>query len=376
MGRRAKGLGSVRQLPSGRWQGRIMLPGRAAPYTTSHATKTGAERALRDAYLRAERGQLPGDGRLTVNQWLDTWLADVVKPERAPRTYETYEQYCRLYLRPHLGKLKLVKLNASDVQRMLRVMQEAGLSPKTRNHARTILSVALTVAVRFDLLDRNVAMLTAPPTVRRTPRRALSGEDGRAILAAVKGSWLFPIVLTALGLGLRQEEVLGLTWPCVDFERGEVRIERVLYRARTKNMDGVRPFSLLAPKNDGSQRVVPLPGIVGDALRAQPERGRVEPHGDWHQQLVFCSTAGAPLDGTYVTHRFQAFLVRAGLPVIRFHDLRHGTASFLCSLGVPIHVAMRILGHAQASMLLSVYAHAHDDDLRKAMDALNDLLAD
>lgn len=367
---RAHGTGNVRQLDSGSWHGRIRLPN-GDRFSYTHPHKRTVERKLHEARLKAEAGRAMPDPTMKLSAWLDRWLDDIVRPHKEPRTYEAYAQYARLYLRPALGEKKLARLAAADVQAMLNGMAARGLSAQTMVHARAVLRQALNAAMRFDILERNVAALVELATPEPHNVRPLTAEDARKVLAAVKGTRLECLVLVTMALGLRQEEVLGLTWEAVDFAREEIRIERVLVRSRERrDTNDKRLFELRPPKTRKSRRTVPLPSAVLCALRAHKEQQVTVAH--WN--LVFASTASAPLDGSDVTHRFQKALVRVGLPPMRFHDLRHGAASFLLSINAPPHVAMRILGHSNPKITLDIYAHANDAEVRAAMKAMGELL--
>lgn len=376
---RAHGTGNVRQLDSGSWHGRIRLPS-GDRFSYTHPHKRTVERKLHEARLKAEAGRALPDPTMKLSAWLDRWLDDIVRPHKEPRTYEVYEQYARLYIRPALGDKKLARLAAADVQAMLNGMQKRGLSAQTMVHARAVLRQALNAAMRWDIIDRNVATLVELPPPEPHTVRPLTAEDARKVLAAVKGTRLGCLVLVAMALGLRQEEVLGLTWEAVNFEREEIRIEKVLVRSRERRDEGgSRIFELRLPKTPKSRRTIPVPAVIVSALCAHKERqlhegARLGHDAGIGRGLVFPSANGAPLDGSDVTHRFQNALVRAGLPHMRFHDLRHGAASFLLSINAPPHVAMRILGHSNPKITLDIYAHANDTEVRKAMDEMGKLL--
>lgn len=193
-------------------------------------------------------------------------------------------------------------------------------------------------------------------------------DEVSQLLAAMKGNRLEALILTCMGLGIRQGEALGLRWDRdIDFESRVVRIRQQL-------QDG----ELKRTKRPRSVRTIPMPAFVHAALNDQAQRQETDRQlaGDrWTETgLVFTSLVGTPLDGKNVTHRFPTILKNAGLRHQRFHDLRHACASLLLAQGVHPRVVMDILGHTSLKMTMSVYSHTTLDLQREAMDRLDGAL--
>lgn len=154
----------------------------------------------------------------------------------------------------------------------------------------------------------------------------------------------------AVTTGLRQGELLGLRWAEVDFEDGTLRVRQALQRGQ-----------FVEPKTARSRRSINLPERALGALRRQralQAEQRLAAGPDWRDNgLVFASSIGTPLDGVNVTKRFQALLARAGLPRMRFHDLRHCAATLLIHAGVDMRVVMEVLGHSTIATTMNLYAH-------------------
>jgi integrase len=184
----------------------------------------------------------------------------------------------------------------------------------------------------------------------------LSPDQAREFLDGIHGDRLEALYLVALGVGLRQGEILGLAWSDIGFVSSTLAVRHALQR-----VDG--RLILVEPKSVTSHRVVVMPAIVLDALRAHRTRQREDrllAGSRWHDDergLVFTTTIGTPMDGIAVTRRFQALLLAAGLPRQRFHDLRHACASLLLAQGVSPRVVMEALGHSQISLTLNTYSH-------------------
>ena len=213
--------------------------------------------------------------------------------------------------------------------------------------------------MRWDLIGRNVAALVDAPTVPKREIKALTVSNAKAILDAVTGDRLEGLFTIALAVGLRQSEALALQWSDIDLEGGSLRVERVLQRVGGE-------YRFFDPKNDSSRRTVPLPRELRTALhkhRARQLEERLKAGSAWQSDEF-----GTPLSGYHVTRQFRKLLEGSGLASMRYHDLRHGATSLMAALGVPVGVAMEILGHAQISTTMNIYAHVAPEYQRDAME--------
>jgi len=166
-GRRGPGDGNVRFRADGRWEARAVLEIGGVATRRSFFGKTRREAADKMAAAQeAARSGLPVPGRkLTVGAYLDTWLRDAARPTVRSRTAETYEMIVRVHLTPGLGRHRLADLRPEQVQAFLNSKVASGLSPRTVNHLRAVLRRALNQALRWGLVQRNVAVLVQPPRV-------------------------------------------------------------------------------------------------------------------------------------------------------------------------------------------------------------------
>lgn len=371
MSKRGNAEGSISKRRDGRWEARVSLGyadgrrQRRAFYGKSRqevARKLGrAQRALADGL------PLPSE-RQTLGTFLEDWLRDSAARKVRPRTLQRYGEIVGLHLAPKLGRLPLAKLTPQHVERMMNEALAAGASPQSAAHHRAVLRTALNVAMRWGLLGRNVASLAEPSHVPEREVRALSPADARALLEAVRGDRLEALFTVALALGLRQGEALGLRWSDVDLDGDTLRVQRSLQRVD-------REWCFMAPKTARSRRTVALPSPVTAALREHRTRQLEERlrlgaawQGNQWGDLVFADEAGGPLSGFHVSRRFRALLALAGLPPMRYHDLRHGAASLMAAQGVPARVAMEVLGHAQISTTMNIYTHVAPELARDAAD--------
>jgi integrase len=306
-----------------------------------------------------------------VGAFLKRWLEDCAKPKVRHRTYVSYEQLIRLHLIQGLGHLRLAKLGPDDVQHFLNRKRATGLSARSVQYLHAVLRHALGQALRWGLVGRNVASLVDPPRAQRPEVRPLSPEQARDLLKLLKSDRLEGLYSVALGVGLRQGEALGLHWSDVDLEAGTLTVRVTLQRIGKK-------IEFVEPKTARSRRTIALPAVAVAALRRHRSRQlkeRLVAGTDWKEHgLVFASSIGTPLDSRNVTHRLQEMLDDAGLPRLRFHDLRHTAASLLLAQGVHPRVVMEILGHSQIKLTMDTYSHVIPALQREAADKMNAIL--
>ncbi|HSL00538.1 MAG TPA: site-specific integrase, partial [Rubrobacteraceae bacterium] len=342
--RRAKGEGGVYERKDGRWAGQYVVETATGPKRRYVYAKTRKEAAakLRKAMGERDAGMAFEAGSLTVGEFLDSWLNDSVRGSVRQRTWDRYEQLCRVHIKPALSRVKLKVLTPAHLQRLYRQKLDSGLSRRTVQYIHATLRRVLGQAVRWGLIPRNVAEAVDAPRPNRGETRPLSPEQARAFLQAAHGDRYEALYVLALTTGLRQGELLGLRWEDVDLDGGELQIRRTLVTRSGEHTFG-------EPKTARGRRTVALVPMATDVLRSHRERQRDV--GLWYPGgLVFTTSKGTPVDPQNMTCRsFRPLLKRAGLPEIRFHDLRHTAATLMLSGGVHPKIVQEILGHAQIS---------------------------
>jgi integrase len=380
MTKRGNGEGSIFQRASDeRWVGVITLTKPGQPRKRkSIVRRTRAEvvAALRELHRDLDNGIVPVGDRQTTGTYLAGWL-DTVQDLR-PRTRLRYRELLVGHVVSEIGAIPLAKLTPSDVRSLLQKLRTKPgrygrtLSPQTVLHCRSVLRRALSDAVRDGAIMRNVASgkLVSPPKVERHEIPALTPEQADAIEAAVHEDQLGPLYATALWTGMRQGELLGLTWDAVDFEGRWIHVRQTYGRvAGTGGFD--------KPKTEKSRRHVPMIDETVAALRDQRKRQaavRLLAGPDWQDlDLVFTDSLGRPLDPTQVSKRLHVLLAPIGLERLRFHDLRHGCATLLIRRGVSIVMVAKILGHSTPVTTMNVYAHVAEDSLQEAMGRMSGL---
>ncbi len=364
---RANGDGAIYKRPDGRWTGRYFdADGKRHDL---YGKNRGDVKDKLDRAQENVRKALPVlVARETVAQFMDRWLRDVAAQRVRETTLERYQGDVRLHIVPKLGKRKLTEVTPAVAQAFLNELHAEGLGARSVAHCRAVLRVALGRALREGLVGQNVAKLVDVPRETPKPVDALTPGDARALLDAFKGHEYEALITVALATGMRQGELLGLSWEDVDLDAGTLTVRRQLQRIGGQD-------KLVELKTRRSRRTLALPSVAVEALRAQRARQnetRLALGTDWQGSgRVFTTATGGFLNGSSVTHRYQARLKDAGLPVRSFHHLRHGAASLLLAKGASMRVVMEQLGHSQITLTMNTYAHIAPELLRDAADKLN-----
>jgi integrase len=338
--------------------------------------KTEAEVIARKRKLQADldRGLPLPDERRTTNDYLLWWGREVLPGTVKDSTADDYRWILDHYVIPHVGGIRLAKLTPQHVQSMMRSLERGGLSPRTQRYARTVLGRALRHAERWGMVVRNVASLVDPPSLDGTKLDdALNLDEATLLLNAAKGDRLQALVSVALAVGLRRGEALGLLWSDVDLNEGTVTVSGTL--KRRPGIGLVRD----TPKTASGRRTIPLPRVCVGALREHKRRQaaeRLAAGPGWKMtDYVFTTPIGSPIDPRNLTRHYHALTERAGLGHGRFHALRHSAATIMLSMGVPLEVISKTLGHAGYAITADIYAHVGSDLQRRAADAMDRALS-
>lgn len=363
--RSANGEGSIYKRQDGRWEAAISLDTVTGKRKRVHfygRTRQEVHKKLIAAKAQADSGIALPDRQWHLDEYLDYWLEEIVKPSRRPKTYQQYESVSRLYLKPELGRTLLTKLSVSLVQSFINEqfaqVESRGQSKRKVHTMRAVLSAALSRAMREELVTRNAARLVELHPDVRKHIQPWSADEATRFLDAARSSQLFPAYAFLLLLGLRRGELLGLRWQDVDFERDEIRIRQQLQRVGGKLLFG-------PVKTTAGERSLPLIPWARELLLKQ-SRERVG--------LVFSDTNGEPIRPERFYRTFLRLSSAAGIRPIKIHHARHTTATLLKKLGVPDRDIQAVLGHSHISVTQEIYQHADLEDRRAALSLLFDSL--
>lgn len=392
--KRPYGEGSVFQRKDGTWVGVTRYVDPVSGETKKHYVYgkgqkdvSGKKRAFEEDL---KNGIIPTAGKVTLSQWLDTWLETYVKIRVRQNTYEGYKRVVEGHLKPTLGSTPVKNLRPDQVQKMLNEKLLTGnlrdkgkpLGPRQVEYIYAVLHMALERALKDGLVSRNVCDAVDKPKKIRHEFMPWSTEQTNQFLSAIKAKRLFPFYMVAWGAGLRRAEILGLRWEDIDLKNGTLTVRRVVVRVKGS-------IKFQEPKTKKSRRTVPLPDAVTKALRVWKTKQAQEKM-KWkaaHSHLasedipeynplnqVFCNEIGEVLQPDFISHRFKQDVREAGLPEIRFHDLRHGHATMLLELGEDLKVISDRLGHSTITLTADTYSHVREQLQREASRKLDKAL--
>lgn len=310
---------------------------------------------------------MPTDSKLTVADYLETWLERREVDGLRPSTMVMYRSYVKNDIIPALGRLKLAELHRTDVDQFIRGLRSGTRGATTVHRIHSALSSAMRTAVQLHLIDSNPARDVQLP--KRTRFRAATWEPEQAnkFLAEVRSFRLGVVYEVAIRTGLRRGEVCGLRWQDVSFTDKELVVRVQLVEAGGAVTEGE------IKTKSGQDRVVALDDALVDALAAWKlhQDDERELWGDAYQDSgrVFTYENGMELKPRYVARYFDTYTAKAGLPKIRFHDLRHLHASLLINAGIPLAVVSKRLGHSTIAVTVDLYGHLMRDANRDAAEA-------
>ena len=320
---------------------------------TDKSKKVVAQK-LKAAMADLDAGTYKAPCKMTVAQWLDIWVAEYLNSVK-PLTKHNYNKQVQKHFKPALGAVRLDALDTHTIQRFYNSLTASGLSPKTVKNLHGILHCALQQAIACDYLSRNPADACKLPKVTKPEIKPLEPAEIARLLKEAEQDDYCNLFIVAMFTGMRQGELLGLAWECVDFNSGIITVKQQL-----QCKDG--NYFLETPKSGKNRTILPAP-IVMDALRNQLERQQKEQEQAgkmWDNQfgLVFTDALGKYLVRRTVVKHFKKISQRAGISDdARFHDLRHSFAVSSLYAGDDIKTVQANLGHATAQFTLDVYGH-------------------
>lgn len=381
--RRPNGRSSVFQGSDGYWHGYITAGqrpnGKPDRRHVQGPTEAAATKKVRQLERDRDRGEVRSSGRApTVASWMTTYLDTIAPQTVVPRTLDAYWSLTTHWIVPHVGTVRLDRLAPEHLDRLYAVMLDAGRAPSMVLKAHRILSRALKIAHRRGHVNRNVALLVAPPSAPDVEQQQLTLTEAKKVLVATEGLRNGTRWSVALSAGLRQGEALGLCWEYVDLETGDVKVWWQLQRNRWRHgctdphtcgqrLHGPNcppeytRHATACPQRFGgglvfrrpkgkSRRTVTLPAPLVAALREHRRAQEVERERAcqlWHDlDLVFTQPDGRPIDPRRDWQEWKHILRETGVHEVRIHDTRHTAGSLLNAQGVHIRAVQEILGHS------------------------------
>ena len=375
--RRANGEGNIRKRSDGRWEGR---------YTAGHDPETGKQifknvlgktqaevkEKLKKAMEQAKKVDVTRTGKHTVETWMEEWFENVCKLKVRPSSHQTYRGYIDHHVAPYIGDIPLEKLSTMDLQKLYRRLmskgrverieathQPKGLSAKTVRNINQVISSAMDFAVAQKIIPENPCKAVALPKLEQKEMQTIPAEQLQAFLQEAKNTGVYEMYYIELSTGLRRGELLGLKWQDIDWKNGIIKVRRAIAR-----VDGEIVEAPLKTKN--SYRAVTISQQAIEVLKQQKAKT--------NDQYIFPSPNGGPISPDSVNNMLKRVLERAGIPKVRFHDLRHTFATIALQNGVDIKTLSSMLGHFSPGFTLGTYTHVTTTAQKEAADTIGNIL--
>ncbi len=370
--KRGNNEGTIYKRSNGTYRAQVTLDGERLSFTGQ--TYKACQDWNKETINRIDGGMTSRGAKLTLEDHLNEWLATKSTIVR-PNTDRQYRQIARDYILPKLGSKRLQELKSDRIQKLYNQHIEAGASPRTVQLVHAVLRGSLNHAVRQGLIGQNPTNAVIPPKASPKEKTVLDENQIQAILIVAQEEQpaFFPLYQLALTTGMRQGELLGLSWDDLDWNRGTLIVKHQLQRIKGKGL------CLTPPKTKAGHRTIKI-GNTTIAMLSEHQRTQFKTmtcrDPDWaDKNLVFAQDNGKPIGPRKIQKAFKRILATAGLPAIRFHDLRHTAATHMIIKGVDIPTVSRRLGHTKASTTLDIYAHTVPGLQDKAADIMDEITA-
>lgn len=378
--RRPSGDGMVRKRDDGRWEGRIVVGhknnGEPIYRYVFAKTQTQLIQKLHDKIEMYRDADLSEDCNMTLGEWLDKWLYEYVSLTIRPSTFCGYEMIIKNQIKPYLGERPLSTLTTNEIQKFYNIIKKQGRVHSDRTHGKELadsmvrkihmlLHEALDMAVQQRLLIHNPTNGTVIPKNNYPAKQILNDEQLDRFIDVIKSDekW-YDFFYTEITTGLRKGEICGLRWEDFDEQSGKLKIRRSV--GRIKN--GILPIG--STKTETGIREIILPPSTAELLAKRKENAI----GDW----IFPNfhKPEEPINPHSAYTHLKVLLKQAGLPLIRFHDLRHTFSTHAIAGGVDAKTLSGILGHTNASFTLDTYTHVTTDMQKSAAKIVGNFMDD
>jgi len=351
--KRGNNEGSIFKRKDGRWCAQVSLNGRRI--TKYSKTQKECRDWVNQTLDKIDHGLTFDGAQVSLQQYMESWLSGKVLARR-PSTVRNYRRYMNLYILPALGRMRLQAITPSHIRQLYLRMQSEGKGARTIQLVHVTLHCAFAQAVKEGLIGHNPLEAVERPKVETKRYDIFTEKQARTFITAAKGHPYEALFFLALTTGMRKGEILGLMWTDVDWEKSILRIERQL---QPVSYEG----GALVPTKTKSGRRHIMVGKVALALlkehRERQELQKAVAGNRWQEHgMLFTTSIGTYIDQTKVSRAFKCILREAGLPDLRFHDLRHTSISILLDNGTPVNTVQSRAGHSKASVTTDIYGHA------------------
>ena len=376
--RRPQGDGTIRKRTDGRWEGRIVVGHKkdGSPMYKSVFGKTQKAtlkelHKLIDLYRDVD---LTEECRMTLGEWMDKWLDEYMIFAIRESTLDSYRNITKNQVKKHIGHKPLSSLTTADIQRFYnKIKKEGRMKPKRDGSyeladsmvrkIHMMLHEALDTAVRERLIAKNPTNGTTIPKTNYPEKQILGDEQLETFLEEIKKEeYWCDFFYVEVMVGLRRGEICGLKWSDIDFGVNKLRVERSV---GIKKGGGI---SIGETKTNTGIRTIIMPPSVSEVLQRRKQKAI--------SAWVFPAFLNPeqPIHPEAAYRKLKVILKHAGLPMIRFHDLRHTFATHAMKGGVDAKTLSGILGHTNASFTLDTYTHVTSDMQKNASAVVGNMM--
>ena len=364
--KRANDEGNIRKRQKGCWEGSVMIEGRRR-YVYGKSSQE-VRKKIASLALQADLGLFVDQSDMLLSDWLCQWITSYTNVKE--NTLTRYKIDVEQHIIPVLGKIPLCDLRANHVQLFYNRMLKNGMSAKSLKNLHGVLHEALERAVLINLIPKNVSNACVLPKTKQAEIHPLEGKEIPLFLDAIKGDPFEAVYYVTLFTGMRQGEIIGLTWDNVSFDHQTITLTHQLQRTK-KN----REYHFADLKNSKTRIIQPAPQVMNllETIYDEQKQLKTVSNGKWvnESNLVFVNKKGRHLSCMTIYHHFKAIVEQIGKPEMRFHDLRHTYATLSLQTGANIKTVSSMLGHATTAFTLDRYGHTTDPMRQDAADRMS-----
>jgi integrase len=367
--KRSNNEGSIYRRNNGTWRALVSVNGKRVSYSAK--TKAECQKWIRRILHQHDLGWDFDGSQVTLEEYLYQWL-NAHKVTLRDHTIYRYQQIINLHIVPHIGDISLKDLHLARVESFYAYLIDAGVGTRTIREVHAVLHKSLKKAVRYGYIQNNPVHGAALPRYRHAEMQILDESQVTQFLVASHNSRHRALYHLAVVTGSRQGELFGLKWSDLMWNSG------VLYIKRQVQQVPGQGWKFIEPKTKSGRRSIRLGEGTLQILREhhglqQEHKAKVGKR--WQEyNLIFPSSVGTPLNPSNLRIDYIRTLDAAGLPRIRFHDLRHTAASLMLNHGVAVIVVSKILGHAKPSTTMDIYGHLIHEMQEEAAQVMDDLV--
>ncbi len=388
--RRASGTGHIRQRKNGLWEGQYTagIADSGKPIKKSVYGKTQREVAQKITSLTNDlnTGIFIAPDKITVSEWFSIWEKDYLIDVKQS-TVNQYSYQFRIHIKPELGNIKLQKLTGPMIQGFYgrvqkphkikgangKILNCKGLSPKSVKNLHGCLHKCMDQAIKAGYIRSNPCDACTLPKVVKKEMRTVT--DVSQFIDIIKGDEYENLYILAVFSGMRQGEIIGLTWDCIDYENRIISVEKQL---RKDHSLAGSEYSFSSTKN-GKKRIISPAQYVFNALKREEKKqiaNKLKYGSSFNNSdnLVFTNEIGGHLSAVTVRNHLSRLLKANGIEGIRFHDLRHSFATISLENGEDIKTVSENLGHATVAFTMDIYAHVTEAMKKRSGDRMQEYI--